>query len=367
MTDVDESALGKPLPRVSVALATYNGERFLSEQLESLAQQTLLPSELVVSDDGSTDNTVAIVREFAAGASFPVKVIEGGGRLNYRLNFRRAAEHCSGELIAFCDQDDIWVPEKLGKMARVFSDPAVQLVYHNAVVSGPEGTRLLHSAEEENAALRERPMSPFKSPNGLLMLFRADLRRFDDLWEKSIDQNEGDAVLAHDQWYFFLARALGEVRFIDEPLVLYRQHAGNTLGVFTKVSFRERLARRLVHFGTADEWAARSAESRALVLKIMQDREGGGRLREVAESYARLAMRRRRRAAIYCRKTAAGRFAALVRCMVAGDYRGGTWAFKPASIVRDLWSGAVGARCVDPTRASKCTVVSACLTPELTI
>jgi len=239
-------------------------------------------------------------------------------------------------------------------MARVFSDPTVQLVYHNAVVSGPEGTRLLHSAEEENAALSERPMSPFKSPNGLLMLFRADLRRFYDLWDKTIDQNEGDAVLAHDQWYFFLARALGQVRFIDEPLVLYRQHAGNTLGVFTKASFRERLSRRLVHFGTADEWAARSAESRAAVLKIMRDREGGGSLGEVADSYARLAMRRRRRAAIYCRKRAAGRFWALVRCMVAGDYRGGTWAFKPASIVRDLWSGAVRGRCVDPTRSSKC-------------
>lgn len=353
MTGVDENPRGTSLPRVSVALATYNGEQFLMEQLESVAHQTLLPSELVVSDDGSTDSTVAIVREFAARARFPVKLLAGGGRLNYRLNFRRAAEHCSGDLIAFCDQDDVWVPDKLEKMARLFSDPAVQLAYHNAVVSGPEGTRMLHSGEEENAALRERPMSPFKSPNGLLMLFRADLRRFDDLWNKSIDQNEGDAVLAHDQWYFFVARALGEVRFIDEPLVLYRQHAGNTLGVFTKASFRQRLSRRLVHFGTADEWAARSAASRASVLKIMQEREGGTRLGSVAESYAQLAMRRRRRAAIYCRKTMAGRFAALVRCMTAGDYRGGTWAFKPASVVRDLWSGAVRGRCVDPTRASK--------------
>lgn len=339
---------------MSVALATYNGEQFLLEQLESIAQQTLLPWELVVSDDGSTDSTVAIVREFAGRAPFPVKLLEGEGRLNYRLNFRRAAEHCSGDVIAFCDQDDVWVVDKLEKMARVLSDPTVQLVYHNALVSGPEGKRMLHWAEEEEAALRERPMAPFKSPNGMLMLFRANLRRFDDLWDKTIDQNEGDAVLAHDQWYFFLARALGEVRFIDEPLVLYRQHAGNTLGVFTKASFRERLSRRLVHFGMADEWAARSAESRASVLKIMQDREGGTRLGEVAGSYAQLGMRRRRRAAIYCRKAGASRLVALMRCVVAGDYRGGTWAFKPASIVRDLWSGAVRGRCIDPTRASKC-------------
>lgn len=354
VTSIDGDSTGASLPRISIALATYNGEPFLMEQLESLAQQTLLPAELVVSDDGSTDKTIEIVREFAAHAPFDVVVLEHGARLNYRLNFRRAAKHCSGDLIAFCDQDDVWVPNKLERMVRVFSGSKVQLAYHNAVVSGPEGTRLLHLAEEEEAALRVQPMAPFKSPNGLLVLFRSDLRRFDDLWDNSIDQNEGDAVLAHDQWYFFIARALGEVRFIDEPLVLYRQHAGNTLGVVTKASLRDRLSRRLIHFGTADEWAARSAESRARVLKTIQEREGGTGLIQVAECYAQLAPRLRRRAAVYCRKTAADRFAALMRCVIAGDYRGGTWAFNPASAVRDLWSGAVHGRCIDPTRASKC-------------
>ena len=339
-------------PRVSVAMATYNGERFLPEQLDSLAQQTLLPAELVVSDDGSTDRTVAIVREFAARAPFDVKLLEGGDRLNYRLNFRRAAERCSGDLIAFCDQDDVWDAHKLEKTTHVFSDPRVLLAYHNAVVSNAAGTRSLLSADQEEAALREQPMVPFKSPNGLVMIFRAGLRRFDDLWDMTIDQNEGDVVLAHDQWYFFLARAVGEVRFIDEPLLVYRQHESNTLGVAVKHSLRQRIARRLIHFGTADEWAARSAESRAIVLRIMREREGGARLGYVADSYEALAQRRRRRAAIYCRESAGCRLTALVRCLAAGDYRGGTWAFKPASIVRDLWSGVVQGKCTDPSRTS---------------
>ena len=150
-------------------------------------------------------------------------------------------------------------PNKLAKTTRSsptqeFFWPITMRLYRAPQV--PES----YSADEEEAALREQPMAPFKSPNGLLMLFRADLRRFDDLWDMTIDQNEGDVMLAHDQWYFFLARALGEVRFIDEPLVVYRQHAGNTLGVTPKPSLRQRFARRLVHFGTADEWAARSAE-----------------------------------------------------------------------------------------------------------
>ena len=146
VTSIDGDSTGASLPRVSIALATYNGEPFLMEQLESLAQQTLLPAELVVSDDGSTDKTIEIVREFAAHAPFDVVVLEHGARLNYRLNFRRAAKHCSGDLIAFCDQDDVWVPNKLERMVRVFSDSKVQLAYHNAVVAGPEGTRLLHLA-----------------------------------------------------------------------------------------------------------------------------------------------------------------------------------------------------------------------------
>jgi len=336
--------------RVSVAMATYNGESFLPEQLESIAKQTQCPAELVVADDGSTDGTVALVREFAARAPFPVKLLLGVTRLDYRLNFRRAAQHCSGAIIAFCDQDDVWQPDKLERMTPLFHDPAVLLAYHNAIVSSASGTRILHSAQEEEAALSELPLVPFKSPNGLLMLFRAELRRFDDLWDMTIDQNEGNVVLAHDQWYFFLARALGSVRFIDEPLVLYRQHENNTLGTSTNISAGQRIARRLVHFGTSDEWAARSALSRAGVLRIINNRESIERLSKLAELYELLAARRRRRAAIYCRHTALARGTALLRCLAAGDYRGGAWAFQPTSFVRDIWSGVVRASCMDPSR-----------------
>src|SRR4051794_37146734 len=95
-----------PTPKpsnVSVAMATYNGEEFLEEQLESIAEQTQRPAELVVADDASTDGTVAILREFKAKSPFPVKILEGATRLNYRLNFRRATQNCSGAIIAFCD------------------------------------------------------------------------------------------------------------------------------------------------------------------------------------------------------------------------------------------------------------------------
>ena len=132
----------RPQPKssnVSVAMATYNGEEFLEEQLESIAEQTQQPAELVVADDASTDATVAILREFKAKVPFPVKILEGATRLNYRLNFRRAAQDCSSPIIAFCDQDDVWRRDKLERMSRAFDDPSVLLAYHNATVSSASG------------------------------------------------------------------------------------------------------------------------------------------------------------------------------------------------------------------------------------
>src|SRR5690242_9734869 len=120
--------------RVSVAMATYNGDRFLQEQLDSVARQTLLPCELVACDDGSTDGTLDILHQFAAKAPFPVHVHQNQARLGYGPNFLRAASLCSGELLAFCDQDDVWLEQKLQKCAAVLSRPRNVLVIHSAEV-----------------------------------------------------------------------------------------------------------------------------------------------------------------------------------------------------------------------------------------
>src|ERR1700692_1867054 len=98
---------------VSVAMATYNGQKFIREQLDSLAAQQHLPSELIITDDASSDKTVAIAEQFAKTAPFTVHIHRHEKRLGYRANFMRAASRCTSELIAFCDQDDIWSPRTL--------------------------------------------------------------------------------------------------------------------------------------------------------------------------------------------------------------------------------------------------------------
>ncbi len=99
-------------------MAVYNGERFISEQLESFVQQTRLPDELIVSDNVSTDRTAAIVRDFTARAPFPVKLFVNDENLGVGRNFDRAMRECTGDLIFLSDSDDVWYPDKLRLMEQ---------------------------------------------------------------------------------------------------------------------------------------------------------------------------------------------------------------------------------------------------------
>lgn len=118
---------------ISIAMATYNGERFIREQLDSIAQQTLLPVELVVTDDGSNDSTLAIIDDFAKTAPFEVKIVRNEKQLGFADNFLKAASFCVGDFIAFCDQDDVWMVNKLERCMQAFHDNAVVLSVHSGL------------------------------------------------------------------------------------------------------------------------------------------------------------------------------------------------------------------------------------------
>src|SRR5512146_482570 len=98
-------------------MATFNGAAFLEQQLETLSAQTRAPCELVVSDDGSTDDTIAILERFARTALFEVQIVPNTGARGFAGNFLHAASLCRGSLVAWCDQDDVWSPVKLERCA----------------------------------------------------------------------------------------------------------------------------------------------------------------------------------------------------------------------------------------------------------
>ena len=128
---------------ISVALCTYNGERFLAEQLASIASQTRLPDELICCDDGSTDGTVAVLESFAATVPFPVRIVRNERNLGSNENFAQAIFLCQGELIALCDQDDRWLPRRLEVEAQALDAHAeAQLVFSDGEMLGETGERL---------------------------------------------------------------------------------------------------------------------------------------------------------------------------------------------------------------------------------
>ncbi len=121
--------------KISVAMCTYNGALYLAEQLKSIANQTRLPNELIVCDDGSTDDTLSILKKFNESSPFTVKMYCNRLRLGPTKNFEQAIQLCNGDIIFLSDQDDVWLPGKLEKLMKVFEDyPKAGYVFSDALV-----------------------------------------------------------------------------------------------------------------------------------------------------------------------------------------------------------------------------------------
>jgi glycosyltransferase involved in cell wall biosynthesis len=216
---------------ISVALCTYNGDKFLSELLSSLEKQTILPGELVVCDDGSTDKTISILTEFSLKSLFPVRIRLNKERLGYRSNFRLAASLCLFDIIAFCDQDDIWDARKLEVCRSYFANSNVYLVYHQATVCNSIGTstneHVYKTTESDEPAMILS--DPWFAPLGFTEVFRSSLLSFNPALLLSDPWDGG--VVSHDHLVYLSALSKGQVVFIKDSLTLYRQHGGNVAGV----------------------------------------------------------------------------------------------------------------------------------------
>ena len=213
----------------SVVMATYNGAAFVEAQLRSLLAQSVPPAELVVADDRSADGTLAIVEAALARAPFPVRVARNAERKGYRRNFVEAASRAEAPLVAFCDQDDVWRPDKIARMEAALADPGVMLAYHNASIMdhGRAGGGRLYGPGGGTRRSESALADPWSFSLGFTQVFRRELTVHAPLQALSRDFLFPREPLAHDQWFFFLAASFGRVAFVDEDLVAYRQHAAN--------------------------------------------------------------------------------------------------------------------------------------------
>jgi len=203
--------------RVSVAMATYNGALYLREQLDSSAAQTRQPDELVVTDDGSTDATLAILEAFQASASFEVRVYRSSNRLGVSRNFEKALRLCSGDLIFMSDQDDVWFPNKVERVISHFLvDPQIMVVINDHILADQ---KLAHHNVTKLQKLRSKGLKDTAITAGCCTALRREWR------DVALPIPTDD--LPYDDWINNLADVLGVRMILPEPLQLYRLHASN--------------------------------------------------------------------------------------------------------------------------------------------
>lgn len=328
----------------SVAMCTYNGARFVGYQLASIAAQTRPPDELVVCDDRSSDDTVRVVELFAADAPFPVRLHVNESNLGSTKNFERAISLCEGGLIALCDQDDVWTAGKLARLESEFAlAPGAGLVFSDAEVVDERGRATgarLWDVVGFDRAERERlsegcalgDLLSGATVTGATMALRA---RFRDL----VLPIPEDLPLIHDAWIALLVACVAGIRPVEEPLVLYRQHAGQQVGALRRKGIvsgdsmtraagatREALWRENPYEETL-------AVARAARQRLLDRREEFDSPKSLAELEGRIAHLEARRGLPRARLWRAGR---VLRELLTLRYH--RYSKGVASAAKDLWT-----------------------------
>jgi len=221
-------------PRISVALCTYNGASHLQQQLHSIASQSLLPAELVVCDDGSTDSTLDLLTEFARTAPFPVHIQQNPVNLGYTRNFEKAIALCTGEFIALSDQDDLWYPEKLATQASLLiAEPAAGGVFSDGDLMEPNG-QIGKRSLWQSIHFGSRQQSAFRAGAEAGVLLRRNVVTGMTLM---IRARERDTLLpiprswVHDAWLAWMLCLNSKLIPCPDRLVAYRIHVSQQMGV----------------------------------------------------------------------------------------------------------------------------------------
>ncbi len=232
---------------VSVALATYNGERFLKYQLDSLLENTRQPDEVVIIDDCSTDGTVNFVKNYISEHNLDWRLVVAEVNKGYRRNFYNCLKLCTGDVIFLCDQDDVWYKEKIEKLVAVFeNDDSVMsvnssfdMIDSNGDMLVPFGTGKKNTSN--HGLIRDGITDEELKPIGLEQILQYNIspgctsafRR--EVVEQYIKTSE--CIMPHDWELNIIAASKGGLRFYNKPLIGYRQHGNNTIGLAIEDSF----------------------------------------------------------------------------------------------------------------------------------
>ncbi len=205
------------LPLVSIALCTYNGERFLVQQLNTLIAQTYKNIEIIAVDDSSTDSTYEILKAYAAKYPY-FHIYRNEKNVGFLKNFEIAMGYCKGELIALCDQDDLWHPQKIEKQVNAIGDN--MFIYHDSEFVNEDGAPINKKVSDI--------VNLYRGDSPEVFLFLSCVSGHAILMKKELLAHTGSFEgYYHDWWLSYVATNVGSIDFLPECLVQYRQHTAN--------------------------------------------------------------------------------------------------------------------------------------------
>lgn len=221
---------------IDILLTTYKGEKYLSEQIDSILSQTISDWKLLIRDDGSTDQTRKIISQYVE--YYPDKIIhiiDTDKNLGVTHNFERLMEHSTSPYLMFCDQDDIWLPDKIEKsllkiqeMEEQYGATTPLLVYTDLAVYDEDGNKIADSFWKYQGGNPAVPLDPAKAlvqnnATGNTFIFNHVLR------EQALPFST--KAVMHDWWVALTALYLGKIDYLTAQTILYRQHNRNVSGI----------------------------------------------------------------------------------------------------------------------------------------
>lgn len=234
-TGPEESGRGRmhSTDKIAILMATYNGEKYICQQIDSILSQTCKDWELYIHDDGSTDNTIAAVENYVEKYPDKIHLIDGKSTGGAKYNFFYLFGQVEAPYYMTCDQDDVWLDKKIeltyDKMLTIENKADVPcLVYTELRVVDSELNTIADTMSGyQSLDCHKRTINQFilqNSVTGCTMMINRALR------DKMLHITDIDNTIMHDWWAALVAAQFGKTAFIDEPTILYRQHGDNSLG-----------------------------------------------------------------------------------------------------------------------------------------
>ncbi|HXP53094.1 MAG TPA: glycosyltransferase family 2 protein [Bacteroidia bacterium] len=220
---------------IDIVLSVYNGERYLSQQLESLLHQDHQNWQLIIRDDGSKDGSVNLINKFIRENPGKAQLVQDQlGNIGYSASFIELLKHSTANYIMFCDQDDVWYPNKISTLLQYIKQeeerhPAKPLLVFSNMHVINDKMEIIGTLKKQFRLRQDISLQSFFLRNyipGCGMLFNGQLLK-DTIKTKNV-------IGYFDYWLILVCCAIGKVTYVDEPLMKYRLHENNAIGLQLK-------------------------------------------------------------------------------------------------------------------------------------